>query len=162
MHAEYKAIEGYEGLYEVSSCGDIKSLIKNKVMHPTDNGNGYLIVSLHKDGRRKNHYVHRLVAQAFIPNPEGYKVINHKDYDTKNNTASNLEWCTQAYNIEHSAPHRKRFKRSTTNTGEQYITYRSSKERYRVIIGQKEYGALKTLEEAVQIRDRVLKELRAV
>ena len=72
-------------------------------MQSTDNGNGYKLIGLRKPKhKKKNFYVHRLVAEAFIPNPQNYTYINHKDYDRGNNNVDNLEWCTQSYNNKYS------------------------------------------------------------
>ena len=97
----WKPIPGYVGKYEVSNLGNVRSVdhvlyqkdshggmmekhYKGKPVAITDNGNGYKIVSLSNFGR-KNHYVHRIVAEAFVENPNGYAVVNHLDYDTSNN-----------------------------------------------------------------------------
>lgn len=165
----WKDIKGYEGLYQVSNLGRVKSLKKwdvnireyvdtEYILSPSSNGKGYLIVGLRKGTTRKNHYVHRLVASAFVEKPEGCNYVNHIDFDTQNNIATNLEWCTQKDNIHHSA-HRMRHRNSysRTNTGEMYICYR--KGRYRLTIDRKEYPSFATLEEAVKKRDDLLKEV---
>lgn len=85
--------------YDIQENGIIIDLKTLQERPQRDNGNGYFIVSLvNDDNIRKNYYVHRLVAQAFIPNPNNYPQVNHKDEDKTNNHASNLEWCTAAYN----------------------------------------------------------------
>lgn len=96
----WKDIEGYEGLYQVSNLGRVKSLKfgKEKILKPRDNGIGYLKVILFKDGKGKHLYVHRLVAQAFIKNPENLPQINHKDENPENNFVENLEFCDAKYN----------------------------------------------------------------
>lgn len=168
----WKDIKGYEGLYQVSNLGNIRSLdkkindyrganvrlIKGKLLTPFDNGNGYLVIGLIHNGARKNFYMHRLVATYFVPNPDGKPVINHKDRNKYNNKAENLEWVTQRENVLYSAE-RMRHPKSVvrTNTGEKYITCRSSNKRYRVNIKRKEYGEFKTLAEAIAKRDEVLK-----
>lgn len=124
----------------------------------TDNGNGYLIVSLRVRGKRKNHYIHRLVAETFIDNPLNKKEVNHIDFNKRNNNASNLEWATRQENIDHSIVNMKGKKhRSNSNTGEQYISYRSSAKAYRVTVNKKEYGSCRTLEEAIKKRDAIIK-----
>lgn len=103
MQEIWRDIEGYEGLYQVSNMRRIKSLNyrhtgKEEIKKQQKIKSGYLHVQLHKDGERKHYQVHRLVAQAFIPNPEGLPQVNHKDEDKTNNCVTNLEWCSVLYN----------------------------------------------------------------
>ena len=95
----WKDIPGYEGLYRVSNLGRVMSLYKNKnkILIPQLK-KGYYQISIKNNIKRKWCPVHRLVAQAFIDNPNNYPVINHIDEDKLNNKAENLEWCTTAYN----------------------------------------------------------------
>lgn len=105
MKEMWKDILGYEGLYQVSNLGDVRSLKYaggNKVkMLKQATVNGYKRVSLVKNGKGKNYLVHRLVAIAFIPNPDNLPIVNHKNEDKTNNNVNNLEWCTQEYNINY-------------------------------------------------------------
>lgn len=117
----WKDIDGYEGIYQVSNEGRIKSLEKTwisgkhktirhqqeKILKNSKDSYGYFVVGLSKGGKSKTLKVHRLVAEAFIPNPNGYKTINHKDENPENNSVSNLEWCTQAYNNTYGGRTRK-------------------------------------------------------
>ena len=156
MQEIFKDIKGYRGFYKISNKGRVRST--GGILTPTDNGKGYLIIGLCKNGKRKNFYIHRLVAEAFIDNPEKKPVVNHKDYNTRNNDVNNLEWVTQKDNINHSIVNMRHKKAIThSNTGEKYISYRASKDHYRVIINKKEYGAFKTLKEAITVRDNILK-----
>lgn len=107
MMEEWRTIPGYEGLYEVSNTGRVRSLDrydsrncfrKGKVLSPVKSNIGYLLVSLCCNGKYKGFTVHRLVAQAFIPNPDNLPEINHKDEDKTNNSVENLEWCDRKYN----------------------------------------------------------------
>ena len=99
----WKDIEGFEGLYQVSNIGNVKSLNyrrtgKEGILKAKKDSNGYLQVKLYKDGKAKFYLVHRLVGQEFLENPEGYTEINHKDEDKTNNCVQNLEWCNHSYN----------------------------------------------------------------
>ena len=97
---EWKAIEGYEGLYEISNIGEIrnsKGEIKKSQFKKGVNTH-YKEVSLSKAGKKKRFLVHRLVAKSFIPNPNNYPIINHKDENGTNNCVDNLEWCNHRYN----------------------------------------------------------------
>ena len=96
----WKDIAGYEGLYKVSNLGRVKSLCKNKLMCPRANKRGYYQINLYSDSKtRKMYLVHRLVATAFIDNPDNLPIVNHKDENTSNNCVENLEWCSVSYNI---------------------------------------------------------------
>lgn len=95
----WKDIEGFEGRYAVSSWGRVKGL--HGILTPYENHKGYLKVGLLRNGKRVKRRVHRLVAQAFIPNPENKPEINHIDGNKKNNSFSNLEWVTGEENREH-------------------------------------------------------------
>lgn len=103
MEEIWKDIEGYEGLYQIGSCGNIRSLNYRgtKTIHllkQTKSKDGYPIINLNKNGNKKSLQVHRLVGQAFIPNPDNLPCINHKDENPLNNCVDNLEWCTYQYN----------------------------------------------------------------
>lgn len=99
-----KVIEGFEN-YTISDDGIVTNIKTNKNKTGTSNhaGNGYLYVDLYKNNKAKRFYIHRLVAKAFIPNPENKPQVNHKDGNTKNNTTSNLEWVTALENVEHAS-----------------------------------------------------------
>ena len=131
---EWRDIEEYENLYQISNLGIVKSLgndrtRKEKILRP-QKVNNYLIVSLSKDGKAKHYYIHRLVALHFIPNPQNLEQINHRDEDKTNNCVSNLEFCTAAYNINYGT----RNQRSAEKTSKQVlcvetgIIYSSTKE----------------------------------
>ena len=90
----WKDIKGYEGLYQISNLGNVKSL-KNKIyLKPSIHKKGYLHCGLSKKGKRKQCFIHRLVAETFIDNPYKLPCVNHKDCNPKNNKIENLEWCT--------------------------------------------------------------------
>lgn len=91
-------IPGYEGLYAITKDGQVWSYISNKFLKPSGNGNGYLKVNL---GRGNQHYIHRLVAMVYIPNPLGLSQVNHKDEDKSNNNVDNLEWVNAKVNANY-------------------------------------------------------------
>ena len=82
------------GLYEVSNIGNIKRINKDKCRKFNINRDGYVLVNLYINGISKNLLVHRIVAKAFIPNPNNLSQINHKDGNKQNNRIDNLEWCS--------------------------------------------------------------------
>ena len=98
---EIRDIQGYESLYAVSDDGRVWSKIRQKWLKVADNGKGYLKVILCKNGERKPCFVHRLVAQAFIENPDNLPEVNHKNEVKTYNRVDNLEWCTSKYNINY-------------------------------------------------------------
>lgn len=123
---EWRDIPGYEGLYQVSSLGRVKSLAKpmfygttpnvrnhesamriERIMTPRVKRNGYAQIGLYQDGKAKSYTIHRLVAIVFIPNPNGFPYVNHKDEDRLNNSVDNLEWCTPSYNIHYGTAIKK-------------------------------------------------------
>ena len=163
-------VEGYEGLYQISNLGNVKSLerearigkhgrtrkIEERILKPLDSGHGYLYVPLCNYGSRKNHYIHRLVAEHFVEKQAGYDCVNHKDYNVRNNRSDNLEWCTQKQNILYSAhrmkkPH-KQWKQPQTK--EKYIYIKSG--RYRLCIPGKVDRTYPTIEKAIEAREVVL------
>lgn len=176
MKEIWKDIKGYEGYYQISNFGRVKSvermvcnhksgstrLVQERFLSPTDNGHGYKMVKLNIRRTRTNKYVHRLVAEHFLDNPLKKKYINHLDYDTSNNAVTNLEWCTQSENVLHSIEHMRkpRTKSRPSNTGEKYITkriYHGNCVRYRVLLRNKGIDkSFKTLEEAIYFRNEVI------
>lgn len=103
----WKDIKGYEGLYQVSSLGNIRSLNYNnqnrvQILKTAKQKNGYLVVGLSKNGNTKCARVHRLVAKEFIDNPYGKESVNHINGNKADNRVENLEWCTQTENMQHA------------------------------------------------------------
>lgn len=120
---EWRDIPGYEGLYQISSKGRARSIfcestrsgckytLKQRILKPTITNYGYAMVGLtDKDGKMRLVLIHRLVALAFLPNPDGLPVINHKDENKLNNCVENIEWCTRAYNNSYNDAAKKRGK----------------------------------------------------
>ena len=104
----WKPIFGYDGMYEVSDLGRVRSLKygKTRVLRTSKNNSGYLLVDLCKDGKRHRFLVHRLVAQAFVPNDDESKTqINHRNEDKTENKVSNIEWCSAQYNNTYNDLH---------------------------------------------------------
>ena len=105
----WQPVLGYEGLYEVNQFGQIRNK-DGQIMRQRLKKAKYTVykkVSLYKDGKYKHLYVHRIVAQAFIPNPQGFELINHKDEDGTNNAVDNLEWCDRSYNATYGTSPKK-------------------------------------------------------
>lgn len=125
----WKDISGYEGYYEVSSLGNVRSKErcvlypyggyhkrKAKDLSKSISHNNYYKVILHKDGKKNTCLVHQLVAKAFIPNPNNHVTINHKDECGFNNCVENLEWCTQKYNVNYGTRTERMKKTKGTET----------------------------------------------
>ena len=107
----WKPVVGFEEAYAVSNYGAVKRIesisvdgrrLKEKFLHGGCHSNGYEFICLSKDRTYKTHMVHRLVAKAFIPNPNNLPVVNHIDGNIHNNSVDNLEWCTHSENLKHA------------------------------------------------------------
>ena len=111
MEEEWRDIKGYEGKYQVSNLGRVKSLGNNKSKKEKIlkhiNSCGYSNVNLYKNGKKKPFLVHRLVAMHFIENPNNYSQVNHKDENPTNNRVDNLEWCTHEYNLNYGTRNKR-------------------------------------------------------
>lgn len=133
MIEEWKPIVGYEGLYEVSNLGRVKSLeriidakhhVKKRILKQGVQRGGYLHVGLCKNNKVKIKKIHRLVAEAFIPNPYNLPQVNHKDENIKNNCVDNLEWCTGNYNYYYGT----RIKRIAEKKSKSVVQYNTNGE----------------------------------
>lgn len=175
----WKDIPNYEGIYQISNYGRVKALAKDivwckgnikhqdeMIMKPMVNHNGYLRIALcNKDHKYKKFPIHQLVATAFIgKKPSPKHVVNHKDFNRKNNFVSNLEWVTQRENSIYSRNNCKsaRLNNVSSNTGEHYIYYSRNKYRVSVEILGKYIAnkSFKTIEEAIRYRDLVLGDIK--
>ena len=134
----WKDIKGYEDRYQVSNLGRVKSLpherttptggaylTKPRILKPSSNGKGYMRLTLRKDNKEVSKYVHRLVAEAFIPNLDNLPEVNHKDEVKNNNKVNNLEWCTPKYNNNYGTLPKRISKRSSKKV---YVIYPDGKE----------------------------------
>lgn len=104
---KWKLISKTNNLYAVSTLGRIMSMRDGRIMKTTITNKGYELVITHVDGKQKGYTVHRLVAEAFLPNENNYPVINHKDENPLNNNVNNLEWCSSSYNNTYNDIHIK-------------------------------------------------------
>lgn len=98
---EFKEIKGFEGKYQISNQGIVRNQYGH-ILTPYKTKHGYMKLDLWQDSKRKKFYIHRLVAEAFIPNPDNLPQVNHMDGNKENNVVENLEWCTAEGNVKHS------------------------------------------------------------
>lgn len=128
----WKDVVGYEGIYEVSNLGEVRTVThitdgrcwKAKKRKPYFNPkNGYLVIALSKNGKLKNEYVHRMVAMAFIKNPEGKATVNHKNENKTDNRAENLEWMTLPENLSYGTRNERSRLHHHHISGEQHSNY---------------------------------------
>jgi hypothetical protein len=154
----WKDVCNYEGDYQVSSFGRVKSLWFNKetILKPHRNIHGYLYINLRKDNKTKFRRVHRLVAEAFLPNPENKTDVDHIDRVRDNNTLDNLRWATRSENlintVARSSTHEKNIHMTPNNTYSVRI-YRNNQ----LVFPQKNF---KTLPEAIAYREECLTSFR--
>lgn len=155
MSETWRPVPGFEGRYEVSNMGRVREI---RVLKTDGGGHRYSRVGI--DGHTQ--YVHRLVALAFLGEPPSSRaVVNHKDFNTRNNSAENLEWITQTENVRHATQRMKKPKTicRESNTGHKYITHDGR--RYRVRIKQLGvYKRFESLDESVEYRNEVMKTWR--
>lgn len=168
----WKPVVGYEGYYEVSNYGRVRSLdrtiynrtgytsVKQGKMKKTwINNRGYVMARLSKDNEKRDALVHRLVAEAFLEKSKGEEIVNHKDFNRSNNIVDNLEWCDYKYNLHYSMDRVKCSLRQKNKGRYNLGVYPRKKKdgtikHWRVVIGKKEIGSAKTQKEAIAMRDR--------
>lgn len=124
----WKNIKDFEGLYQVSNLGNIKRITTNKVLNPSISNRGWLYLSLSKDNKYKNHRVHRIVAQTFIPNPKDKATVNHINGIKTDNRVENLEWNTIGENVRHAIKNGLQIKTKKVRCVETGIIYNSINE----------------------------------
>lgn len=139
----WKDIEGYEGKYQVSNIGNVRSLDyrhtgKIKRLKLNTDKSGYSRLRLYKEGKPEDYLVYRLVAQAFIPNPNNLPCVNHKDENPRNNCVWNLEWCTYSYNNNYGTRNEKASKAMKGNTWNKGRVF-SEEHRRKISEAKKEY-----------------------
>jgi hypothetical protein len=166
VHERWEFIEGTDHMYMISTEGRVLSLAQFNVhlLKPSLNGKGYYFVRIPINGKVRIKQVHRLVAEAFIPNPNNYPCVNHKDEISVNNSVDNLEWCTYEYNAVYSSYKLRKPTKKGTNTGEHHISIETSTGYFVVQykIGEKHQKTkyvkkrFKTLADAVEYRDIAL------
>lgn len=110
---EWLEIAGYDGKYQVSNLGRVKSLFGKERILKSSISAGYHQVVLCKNGKTKHHTIHRLVAETFIQNPDNLPQVNHKDENKENNCVENLEWCDPKYNINYGTARERTVKNMT-------------------------------------------------
>ena len=147
---EWRSIPGYEGLYEVSSYGRVKSLekyrynngrkqlLKERILKP-HNTKGYFMICLYKNKTYKSYQIHRLVAQVFIPNPDNLPEVNHRDENPGNNNVENLEWCDHKYNMNYNDVLKRRSQRMKENGIYEKIALKNIKYPELIGLDEREY-----------------------
>lgn len=171
----WKDIKDFEELYEVSNKGRIrvkeryvnnsknpsfKVRRKSKIMSAIDHGNGYLYITLTKNGKRFNRYIHRLVASAFVKNPRNLKEVDHINRNRADNRSDNLRWVNHVENMANASMGGARDSWKEPKSGEKYI--KKVKNRWRVVIARKDIKIDKsflTIEEAIEFRNSLGKEV---
>jgi hypothetical protein len=108
----WKEIEGYEGLYKISNYGRVKNIKTGRILKSHLNPDGYPIIGLFKDGKQQNIFMHRLVAIAFVENPNNFPFVNHKDENKRNYNIDNLEFCTCKYNLNYGNAQERKVEKS--------------------------------------------------
>ena len=116
MSEIWRIIKDWER-YEISNKGQVRNCETKKILKTRPDNDGYLIITFSIDSKRTTKKIHRLVADAFIPNPENKPQVNHKDGNKQNNTVNNLEWCTSSENITHSYRVLKRSRNVSEKSG---------------------------------------------
>ena len=110
----WRDVVGYENLYKISNLGNVKNCLSGRILKSSNDKDGYKLIGLYKNGVHKTHKIHRIVAQAFLPNQNNLPCVNHKDENKANNRVSNLEFCTQQYNLNYGS-HYERVSKALIN-----------------------------------------------
>ena len=163
MEEEYKVIEGFNN-YAVSNLGNVKNIKTGRILKSWDNTDGYLILDFKMNGKRKSAKIHRLVAEAFIPNPENKECVDHIDRVRNNNNVNNLRWATKSENSINKKI------QSNNTSGFSGVIYCKTKMKWLVSINinkkRKHVGYYMTFDEAIKVRkeqeDIYYKEFKAI
>ena len=155
MEEIWKDIEGYEKIYQISNMGRVRSFYYhnfNKViiLKAYKTKSGYLMVGLRKDGKRKHHLIHRLVAKSFIENPKNKSQVNHKNGVKEDNEIQNLEWTTQSENSKHAV------KKGLFNINGLKKRWKDIKEGKNITNGEKSGNSKLKAVDVINIRERYL------
>ena len=126
----WRDVQNYEGLYKVSNLGRILSVKKQLILKPKQSHHNYLRIQLYNKSKFKTFAIHRIVATAFIPNPNNYKEVNHLNENPSDNSVANLEWCSRKHNVNYGARTTKTMKMVTQIDKNDNVvaTYRSLSE----------------------------------
>jgi hypothetical protein len=149
----FKDIDGYDK-YDVSNYGHVRNKTTGLILKPSDNGNGYHQVILYKNGKRKNHSVHRLVLIAFVPNPDNKPMCDHIDRNRTNNCLYNLRWSTSSENNINTGDYKN------NTSGHRNISWNKSIKKFVVKIKRnrktKHHGSFENIEDAIDHRDQLM------
>lgn len=113
--AQWKDVIGFESIYQVDEVGNVRRKSTGRIRKPQFTNDGYKTLILHQNKKKKHFTIHRLVALHFVPNPNNYEFVNHKDLNKTNNHYQNLEWCTHLMNMQHA------FANNSRGSGKRFI-----------------------------------------
>lgn len=158
MKEEWKDVKGYEGIYEISNLGNVKSFYSGKIISQKKNNRGYMVVDLYKNRQRKSFLVHRIVAISFLNKDKLCNDVNHIDENKENNCVENLEWCTHKENVN------KWCKNNTEKVGRKQF---KSTEKYRkldmnISMFNKDGSFIKTYTRASDIKKELNKDISCI
>ena len=148
----YKIIKKFEN-YEISNFGNVKNIKTGRILKPVINSNGYLQVILSKDKKKYTHYVHRLLAQNFIPNPNNKLCIDHINNDKLDNSLTNLRWASFSENNRNKSMYKN------NTSGIKGVSWSKISNKWQVQLNNKHFGFYETKEEAIKVRKEKANEI---